>query len=161
MEPDPEQDATAAAAQMARATDRLRDQARMLAGTVGPIPAQRPEPTGDDADDLASFRVGTYAGRPVLTVGGQIDMHTAPDFSRHLHAILSAEHRDVIVDLSRVEFMDSSGLSVLVGALKSLRSLNGTVRVVARSGQLQQLFDLTGVSRLLPLHPSLEAAVEG
>jgi anti-sigma B factor antagonist len=150
MTPRRDDEAEQAAAQMADATDRLREQARGL-GT-------RPKATDDD-DVGASFSTTTYDGFPVLVVAGQVDVRTAARMRRHLLDLLDAGHVDVIIDMTTVDFMDSSGLNVLVGALRTVRPSGGTLRVVAVSRHLKQLFEITGVHKILPLHATLADAV--
>jgi anti-sigma B factor antagonist len=151
MTPAPEDEAEQAAAQMAHATDRLREQARGL-GRRGARAADA------DADIGATFSTTVYDGIPVLVVGGQVDVRTAASMRRHLLDLLDAGHVDVIVDMTAVDFMDSSGLNVLVGALRAVRPAGGSIRVVADSRHLKQLFDITGVHKILPLHPTVAAA---
>jgi anti-sigma B factor antagonist len=151
MTPRRDDEAEQAAAQMAHATDRLREQARGLGA--------RAKAADEDDDVGASFSTTTYQGFPVLVVAGQVDVRTAARMRRHLLDLLDAGHVDVIIDMTTVEFMDSSGLNVLVGALRAVRPSGGTLRVVAGSRHLKQLFEITGVHKILPLHATLAAAV--
>ena len=164
---DREEEATRAADQMAEATDRLRDSARKLTDTATPVPAQRRSlahrrqaaARADEAGDLpATFRTTEHPRYSVLVVGGQLDLYGAPTMRRHLQQMYDAGRNQVIVDLSAVDFMDSSGLSVLVGALKALRERDGTLRVVATSRHIQQLFQVTGLSKVFPIYASVTAA---
>jgi anti-sigma B factor antagonist len=157
---------------MARATERIRDRARLLADMSAPLPVQRRlfrqrSPVSrrpvesDDSSGGASFRATTYVLRGVLVVEGQIDMSTAGALKDRLHGLFAEGHRDVIVDLSMVQFMDSSGLSVLIGGLKAARRSGGTLRVVGTSRQMHELFQVTGVHKVLPLFDSVAAAADG
>jgi len=144
---------------MRAATSRLRAQARALAATTGRVPRQHV--SDPPLEESASFRVTSFARHPVLVVAGQIDVYTAPKMRRRLHQLITTDPELVIVDLVAVEFMDSSGLSVLVGALKRARRHGGTLRLVGEEERLKQLFRLTGLHKLLPLYPTVSAAVEG
>lgn len=157
MTPAPEDEAERAAAQMAEATDRLRDQARGL----GSPPMARRRAAGVDDDDTevgATFTTTSHDGVPVLTVVGQVDVRSAASMRRHLLELVGAAHMIVVVDLSAVDFMDSSGLNVLVGAVRATRPIGGAIRVVAASRNLRQLFEVTGVHKILDLHETVASA---
>src|SRR5918912_3313340 len=72
-----------------------------------------------------SLATRTVAEHTVLEVGGEVDVYTAPRLRERLVELVDGGARDVVVDLSRVDFLDSTGLGVLVGALKRLRSAGG------------------------------------
>jgi anti-sigma B factor antagonist len=65
-----------------------------------------------------------------------------------------------VVDLSGVTFMDSTGLSVLVGALKRLRLMDGRLTVVAPDDDLRRIFEVTGLDRSFTLCRRREDALE-
>ena len=73
-----------------------------------------------------SLSTRTVDDNTVLEVGGEVDVYTAPRLRERLVELVEGGARKVIVDLSRVEFLDSTGLGVLVGALKRLRAAGGT-----------------------------------
>lgn len=155
MTPAPEDEAERAAAQMAEATDRLRDQARGL----GSPPMSRRRAAGVDDDEVgATFTTTSQDGVPVLTVVGQVDVRSAASMRRHLLELVDAAHLIVVVDLSAVDFMDSSGLNVLVGAVRATRPTGGAIRVVAASRNLRQLFEVTGLHKILDLHETVASA---
>lgn len=106
-----------------------------------------------------SLSTRTVAGRKVLDVGGEIDVYTAPQLRERLIAIVQSGARQVVVDLGRVEFLDSTGLGVLVGALKRLNSVGGELALVCAQERLLKIFRITGLDRVFKLHPSVEEAV--
>jgi len=156
MTPAPEDEAERAAAQMAEATDRLRDQARGLGSP--PMARRRAAGVDDDTEVGATFTTTTHDGVPVLTVVGQVDVRSAASMRRHLLELVGAGHMSVVVDLSAVDFMDSSGLNVLVGAVRATRPTGGAIRVVAASRHLRQLFEVTGLHKILDLHETVASA---
>jgi len=68
--------------------------------------------------------------RTVVEVTGEIDVYTAPALREELSRLVDGEHTNLVVDLTQVSFMDSTGLGVLVGALKKVRTLGGDLRPV-------------------------------
>ena len=103
----------------------------------------------------------TVAGHKVLEVGGEIDVYTAPQLREHLIAMVEAGDRQVVVDLGRVEFLDSTGLGVLVGALKRLRGVDGELSLVCAQERLLKIFRITGLDRVFTLYGTVEAATAG
>ena len=64
--------------------------------------------------------------------------------------------RDLVVDLSRVTILDSTGLGVLVGRLKLMRSQGGRMRFVGATDRVLKVFTLTGLDRVLEMFPTLQ-----
>jgi anti-sigma B factor antagonist len=105
-----------------------------------------------------SLSTRTVAGYRVLEVSGEIDVYTAPQLRERLIAMVEDGARQVVVDLSRVEFLDSTGLGVLVGALKRLRGVNGDLSLVCAQERLLKIFRITGLDRVFTIHASVDAA---
>ncbi|MFI7022955.1 STAS domain-containing protein [Micromonospora sp. NPDC049900] len=104
---------------------------------------------------LATRTVGEHT---VLEVGGEVDVYTAPRLRERLLELIDAGARHVVVDLGRVDFLDSTGLGVLVGALKRLRTADGTFSLVCDKEPLLKIFRITALDQVFPLHPTVEAA---
>lgn len=98
-------------------------------------------------------------GYAVLEVAGEIDVYTAPQLRERLIALVEGGSRQVVVDLGRVEFLDSTGLGVLVGALKRLRVVDGELLLVCAQERLLKIFRITGLDRVFSLFDSVEAAM--
>jgi anti-sigma B factor antagonist len=69
-------------------------------------------------------------GRTIVEVGGEIDVYSAPALRDRLNGLVAEGHHDLIVDMQGVEFLDSTGLGVLVGGLKRVRTHNGSLQLV-------------------------------
>ena len=105
-----------------------------------------------------SLATRTIAGHTVLEVGGEVDVYTAPRLRERLVELVDGGARHVVVDLGRVDFLDSTGLGVLVGALKRLRAANGSFGLVCSKEPLLKIFRITALDQVFPIFPSVENA---
>jgi anti-sigma B factor antagonist len=100
-------------------------------------------------------------GYSVLAVHGEVDVYTAPRFRERLIELVSAGKHRVVVDLEGVDFLDSTGLGVLVGGLKRLRSNDGDLSLVCTQSRILKVFEVTGLTKVFEIHDSVDAAVSG
>lgn len=98
-------------------------------------------------------------GRTVLQVGGEIDVYTAPKLREQFAELVDAGRHDIVVDLEKVAFLDSTGLGVLVGALKRVRTHDGSLRLVCTQERILKIFRITGLDKVFPLHGSVADAL--
>jgi anti-sigma B factor antagonist len=89
----------------------------------------------------------------------RVDASKAPAFKDEVTKHIEAGHSQLVLDLSRVEFVDSSGLGALVACLKRLGP-RGNMAIAGASGAVIRLFNLTRMDRVFSLHDSVDAAVE-
>jgi anti-sigma B factor antagonist len=117
----------------------------------------------EQASGSFSTRVEKRRGdADVLTVCGEVDLATAPLLRETLQALIEDGSGPVVVDLSEVPFMDSSGVHVLVESHRALVSRNRRLAVACRPhGQIHKLLALVGLLDLLTVHRSLGSAVTG
>ena len=94
----------------------------------------------------------------VIAVSGELDIHTAPDLTEVLSPAIAAG-QPVIVDLTDVTFMDSSGLSVFVTALKRAREADTTLVLVVSEPRVLRVFWFTGIDTLIDIHATLDSAL--
>lgn len=83
--------------------------------------------------------------RAVISVSGEVDVYTAPTLREHILNAINDGASTIVVDLSSVSFMDSTGLGVLVGGLKRLRQSDGSLHVVCDSEPVLKIFRVTGL----------------
>jgi anti-sigma B factor antagonist len=112
--------------------------------------------------DLRSFHQESVpAGRDcaVLRVTGEIDAYTAPQVREQVSRLVGDGTRHVVADLRGVNFLNSTGLGVLVGSLKRLRDAGGSLTIVAGPGRILKIFEITGLVRAFALYPSVPEAI--
>ena len=97
--------------------------------------------------------------RTVIEVGGEIDVYTAPKLREQLIDLVSSGQYHLVVDMEGVEFLDSTGLGVLVGGLKRVRAHEGSLRLVCTQERILKIFRITGLTKVFPIHTSVEEAV--
>jgi len=100
------------------------------------------------------------ADRIVLEVGGEVDVYTAPKLRERLIELSEAGALHVIVDLGKVEFLDSTGLGVLIGARKRLRGAGGSLVLVCSRDPLLKLFHVTALDKVFTIVDSVAAAAD-
>lgn len=97
--------------------------------------------------------------RTVVTVSGEIDVSSADALRDRLGLLLDEDRTDLVVDLRAVAFMDSTGLGVLVGTLKKVRTVGGRLELVVDTERLLRLFQLTALDQVFVVHRTLEDAL--
>jgi anti-sigma B factor antagonist len=97
----------------------------------------------------------------VISVSGEIDLFTAPDFKQHVSAPIDAGVSHVVVDLSRTTFIDSSSLGVLIGAHRRLKLRGGSLTIVCDNEAITRTFRITGLDGVFTLVPRIDDALDG
>ena len=105
---------------------------------------------------VTSRRVGD---RTVLNVVGEIDVYTAPELREELAVLQEAGPVHLVVDLTGVPFMDSTGLGVLVGALKRARTTGRDLRLVIDQEKVLKVFRITALTQVFQIHATLDEAL--
>lgn len=106
----------------------------------------------------ASFPVAVVGGVPVVTAPEEIDVTNVPGLRAAL-AVAGHGNVTVVVDMSRTQFCDSSGLNVLVRAHQKARDEGGEVLLVVSASAVLRILALTGADRVIPNFPSLDEAL--
>ena len=95
----------------------------------------------------------------VVEVGGDIELSNASQLRADLRSVCEQEPCHVIVDMSQVSFIDSTGIGVLVGALKRTRENNGSFALICPQPRVRRVFEITGLLQALPLFNSMDEAL--
>ena len=91
----------------------------------------------------------------VVYLQGEVDLASAPQVRRGIYELIDQGHHRIAVDLTAVDFMDSTGLGVLIGALKRLREADGALVLAGIRPAVSRVFEITGLDRIFTIHGSL------
>jgi anti-sigma B factor antagonist len=97
----------------------------------------------------------------IVSVTGEIDLFTAPEFKQRVSAPIDEGRTRVIVDLTDTTFIDSSSLGVLIGAHRRLRRLEGSLVIVVSNDAIIKTFRITGLDGVFTMVPTLDEALDG
>lgn len=105
---------------------------------------------------------GQSESATVVEVAGELDLHSAPQLRAELVRAVenNASPPRVVVDLSGVTFLDSTGVGVLVGALKRARQANGSLHFCGAQPRVRRVFEITGLIGALPLFSTRGEALD-
>ena len=97
----------------------------------------------------------------VIELGGEIDLYTAPEFKERMVQLIEGGKKQIVVDLSKATFIDSTTLGVLVGGVKRLRPAGGGLALVCTDQNITKIFEITGLDRVFPIHVTRDEALAG
>ena len=117
----------------------------------------RRRPREDNVDLTLSTRV--EGDRSVVVVGGEIDVYTAPKLREHIIDLVSNGSHHLIIDMENVDFLDSTGLGVLVGGLKRVRAHEGSLDLVCTQDRILKIFRITGLTKVFAIHATVDEAL--
>ena len=95
----------------------------------------------------------------VISLAGEVDLYTAPEFKQQLLEVIGQGARQVVVDLTSTTFIDSTTLGVLVGGVKRLRENDGQLALVCDDRNITKIFEITGLDRVFTIHATRDEAV--
>ena len=95
-----------------------------------------------------SVEVRDQDGVPVVFVRGEVDVHTAPQLRETVRRLLDDGASTLLVDMEQTEFIDSTGLGVLLGAAKELQQAGGRFTLARPSKAVSKILSVTGMSEL-------------
>lgn len=107
---------------------------------------------------LLSLRTRDHDGCAVVSLRGELDIASADDLRRHLRETRRTHGDHIILDLPELEFMDSHGLSVIIGCHASLSADQGSLALVGAQPIVRRTLEITGLNRRLTLYDTVEEA---
>lgn len=102
----------------------------------------------------------TNSGIAIFRLTGKLNMVNAGALREEIAVQIAAGHNKIAVDMSGINFMDSSGLGALINGLKSTRQVGGDLRIAAPVEQVQQVLKLTNLDRVIQTYPNVEKAFD-
>jgi anti-sigma B factor antagonist len=97
----------------------------------------------------------------VVEVKGEVDLYTAPRLKTLLTDLTGAGRTRIAVEFGGVQFMDSTGLGVLISGLKRCREGGGTLALVAPTEPVRKILGITGLDQVFEIHDDLAEATSG
>ena len=98
-------------------------------------------------------------GIEIVDVEGEIDVYTAPRLRELLIELVNKKNYQQVVNREKVEFLDSTGLGVLVGGLKRVRAHDGSLDLVCTQERILKIFRITGLTKVFGIHESVDQAI--
>lgn len=95
----------------------------------------------------------------VISVGGEVDLYSAPEFKEALEQALEADRRRIVLDFSEATFIDSTALGVIMSGSKRLSAKGGSLAIVCSNPAPLRVFQIAGFDRLLPFYGSRDEAL--
>ncbi|MDL4814254.1 STAS domain-containing protein [Actinomadura opuntiae] len=102
----------------------------------------------------------TSEGFHVVAVAGDLDHHTAPELGRAIDRALASPAHGLIIDLSRLAYCDSTGISVLIDAYRDTDAAKAPFGLAAVTPNLADMLAILGLDRFLSIYPSVHQAIE-
>ena len=94
----------------------------------------------------------------MLDIVGEVDLYTAPALRDRIASLIDGGVRRLVVNLEEVGFLDSSGLGVLIGALRRLKEHDGVLRLMCNEGSTLKVLTVTGLDKVFQIHTDLGSA---
>jgi anti-sigma B factor antagonist len=105
------------------------------------------------------IEVSTHGRWTVVEVGGEIDVATAPRLRERIITLVNDGAHHLVISLEGVDFIDSTGLGVLISGLKRTRTRGGELTLVCTEPRILKVFDITGLLSVFAVHDTVDAAV--
>ncbi len=104
--------------------------------------------------------VKEIGGVPVVELEGEIDLSTAAVFKETVYEVIESGKTDVVIDLNGLDFMDSTGLGVLVAALKKTSTEGGSIRLICGKRNIIKVFSITGLDKVFSIYDNLQRCLD-
>ncbi|MDY6795681.1 MAG: STAS domain-containing protein [Actinomycetota bacterium] len=97
------------------------------------------------------------AGRfSIISLCGEVDVYSAPKLRETIRDVVEKGNYNIVVDLEKVAFLDSTGLGVLVGGLKRVKPHKGELGIICSQEKILRIFRITGLTKVFPIYRSRE-----
>src|SRR5580692_4596179 len=96
----------------------------------------------------------------VVDLSGEIDVYTSPKVKDAITELIDQGHYNLVINLEKVRYIDSTGLGVLIGGLKRVREHGGSVNLVCTNPQIKKIFDITGLVKIFGIFDDEQSAMK-
>jgi len=87
-----------------------------------------------------------------LDLEGEVDVYTAPALRQEIMDQVDGGVKHLLVNLSKVEYLDSTGLGILIGGVKRIKEQGGAMRLVGPSPRISRIFEITGLNKIFDVY---------
>jgi len=108
--------------------------------------------------EVLTREVGSHV---VIKLKGEVDIYTAPSLRETIVDALEKGHYKIVVDLDDVDFLDSTGLGVLVGGLKRVKQHEGELGIICTQDKILRIFKITGLTKIFEMYKNVEELDDG
>ncbi|MDO8683456.1 MAG: STAS domain-containing protein [Armatimonadota bacterium] len=91
---------------------------------------------------------------PLIELEGEVDVYTAPQLKQQMISLLEEGKIEMVVDLTKVEYLDSTALGILIGGLKRVRERDGNLPLICPSPRIRRVFEITGLDKIFDIYNS-------
>ena len=95
----------------------------------------------------------------VLPLEGEIDLHVSPEVAELLRTVAAERPKEVIVDLTKVTYLDSSGLAVLIEGMQNVQEYGGRFAVAGVQESVKHIFDIARLDQVFHIYPTVDEAL--
>jgi anti-sigma B factor antagonist len=95
----------------------------------------------------------------VLPLEGEIDLHVSPEVAASLRTLIATKPKQVVVDLSRVTYLDSSGLAVLIEGMQKLQEYGGKFALAGVQESVQHILEIARLDQVFQIFPDVDSAL--
>jgi anti-sigma B factor antagonist len=95
----------------------------------------------------------------VLPLEGEIDLHVSPEVAESLRTMIAKKPKCVVVDLSRVPYLDSSGLAVLIEGMQNAQEYGGKFALAGVQESVQHIFEIARLDQVFQIFPDVDSAL--
>ena len=96
----------------------------------------------------------------VVAVKGRLDASSAPQFEKEISDLITGTMAHFVVDLGQLEYISSAGLRVILSIAKQLEKKGGKIFLANLTDQVQEVFEISGFSAIIPIHSSVDSALD-
>ena len=94
-----------------------------------------------------------------MPLNGEIDLHISPEVAESLRTMIARKPKELIVDLTKVTYLDSSGLAVLIKGMQNVHEYGGNFRLAGVPEDVKHIFDIARLDQVFDIYPDVDAAL--